>query len=305
MAKYSGPLQEVARALDLVPFLATHSYISIAELASEFGVSEKEIVAELTALTMCGLPGYTAYELIDISFDSGFVTIRNHEPLNLSRALSKMEITSLLIGLELLRESVASPSDSLSIKISSLIEKLKAYVSIPVSADPLPYSQERKLIDRAIAAGALIEFSYLSVARDSTSSRVVSPQVMREESAHTYLDGFCMHAQGNRSFRLDRIQDLRISSSSDEVLTPLSTSEGNEELRARVAVHARMRRHRENLSLTNISERGEADLMTFSQSWIERALLAASPDIEVISPVELRTNLARQAEAILELYQAQ
>ncbi len=104
MANKSAPIKEVSRLLDLVPFLSTHSHISLKELASEFGVSEKEMASELTALSMCGLPGYTPYELIEIFFETGYVTINNHETLDIPRALTRLEVASLLIGLEILKD---------------------------------------------------------------------------------------------------------------------------------------------------------------------------------------------------------
>jgi proteasome accessory factor C len=301
MAKYSGPLQEVSRALDLVPYLSTHSYISISELAQEFEVSEKEIISELTALSMCGLPGYTAYELIDISFDSGFVTIRNHEPLNITRALSKMELTSLLIGLELLRESIASSSDSLSGKIQELILKLKPFTSIPLSADPIPFSRETALIESAIDQGKYLEFTYISTARDDKSQRVVEPESLRSGTPHLYLDGYCSTSQGNRSFRIDRISDLKISESE-----PARNREGGDtsqdSLRVNVKIHARLRRHKENLGLASVIGTDTTIVEAYSQEWIERALLAACPDIEVIGPLNAREHLRAKAEEILALY---
>ena len=93
-------MQEVARLLDLVPFLSTHSHISLKELAHEFGISEKAMASELTALSMCGLPGYTPYELIEIFFESGFVTINNHDDAhrleNFNERVSDLRCQTLL-----------------------------------------------------------------------------------------------------------------------------------------------------------------------------------------------------------------
>jgi proteasome accessory factor C len=303
MAKYSGPLQEVSRALDLVPYLSTHSYISISELAQEFEVSEKEIISELTALSMCGLPGYTAYELIDISFDSGFVTIRNHEPLNITRALSKMELTSLLIGLELLRESVTTPSESINGKIHDLIAKLKPLTNLPLSADPIPFSREIQLIETAISQGKWMEFTYISTVRDEKSQRVVDPQALRRESPHLYLDGYCSTSEGGRSFRLDRMSDVLISE-----LNPTQVAEDenalHDPLHVNVKIYNRLRRHRENLGLTSVPGTETTMVEAYSQGWIERALLAASPDVEVLEPLNLRHSLKAKAGEILALYSA-
>ena len=68
-------LDRTARALDLVPYLLEHQGISIPELAVAFGVSEKQINDDLVLIHMCGLPGYTPLELIDMFYEDGYVTV--------------------------------------------------------------------------------------------------------------------------------------------------------------------------------------------------------------------------------------
>ena len=74
MAKKSNPTDKAARLLDLVPFLYSHQGISLKELADIFKVSESEIVSDLNTLWMCG---ESRFDLVDLEFESGFVTIRN------------------------------------------------------------------------------------------------------------------------------------------------------------------------------------------------------------------------------------
>ena len=74
MAKtQSTPVEKAARLLDLVPFISTHQGIALNELAEEFNLSESELLSDLNTLWMCGLPGYTPLELIDLEFESGYV----------------------------------------------------------------------------------------------------------------------------------------------------------------------------------------------------------------------------------------
>ena len=61
-------LERTSRALDLVPYLLEHQGISITELAEVFGVSENQINEDLILIHMCGLPGYTPLELIDMYY---------------------------------------------------------------------------------------------------------------------------------------------------------------------------------------------------------------------------------------------
>ena len=79
--KTSTPIEQTARLLDLVPFLLAHQGIPVEQLAEHFRVTKEIILDDLNTLWMCGLPGYTPLELIDLEFDSGFVTIRNADPL--------------------------------------------------------------------------------------------------------------------------------------------------------------------------------------------------------------------------------
>ena len=73
----ANPLERTSRLLDLVPYINTHQGISLVDLAQVFEVSTEQMISDLTTLWMCGLPGYTPLELMDLDFESGYVTIRN------------------------------------------------------------------------------------------------------------------------------------------------------------------------------------------------------------------------------------
>ena len=74
---FSAPLERTARLLDLVPYINTHQGIALKDLAAVFEVSHAQMVNDLTTLWMCGLPGYTPLELMDLDFESGYVNISN------------------------------------------------------------------------------------------------------------------------------------------------------------------------------------------------------------------------------------
>lgn len=63
-------------------FLQKNSGISLEQTAILFGISEKQLISDLNLIWLCGLPGYSHLELIDVSYDSGFITISNAETLN-------------------------------------------------------------------------------------------------------------------------------------------------------------------------------------------------------------------------------
>ena len=107
MAKpQATPVERAARLLDLVPFISTHQGITLSDLAAEFDVSQNELLSDLNTLWMCGLPGYTPLELIDLEFESGYVSIRNAEVLQRVRLLTKQELVIILLGLDILATSL-------------------------------------------------------------------------------------------------------------------------------------------------------------------------------------------------------
>ena len=107
MAKnISAPLARTARLLDLVPYLNSHQGVSLNDLAKKFDVTVAQMSSDLTTLWMCGLPGYTPLELMDLEFESGYVTIRNAPTLAKPRTITFDEGVALILGLDILHGSL-------------------------------------------------------------------------------------------------------------------------------------------------------------------------------------------------------
>ncbi|MEY3176936.1 MAG: hypothetical protein RLZZ348_124, partial [Actinomycetota bacterium] len=110
------------RTMDLIPYILEHPGISIKLLSKVFNASEKEIEKDLQLAFMCGLPGYTPYELIDLTYEEGVVSIIDPQVLNKPRNFSSNERVVIALGLEILRELNLSNSDNLN-KIDNLSKK--------------------------------------------------------------------------------------------------------------------------------------------------------------------------------------
>ena len=105
MSKKSTPTQKAARMLDLVPYISSHQGVSTSELAEQFGVSVTELLSDLNALWMCG---DDRFDLIELEFASGYVSIRNADTLNRVRNLSHQEIIAIVLGLDLISKDFGS-----------------------------------------------------------------------------------------------------------------------------------------------------------------------------------------------------
>ena len=318
MVKKSAPLLEVERLLDLVPFLSVNPYISLKELSVEFGVSEREMSNELIALSMCGLPRYTPYELIDVSIESGYVSISNHETLDIPRALSTGELTAFLLGLNLIRDSLLnSPekkgSASKVAQVDSLIARLKAVLDTPIDVELNTSSHFLTEIEKTIANRGSLLIRYLSSSDDAAKDREIHPLSLSREGQHIYLSAFCKSSQAHRNFRLDRIEAVTVVDAviDENLINQMQKAEEEKEsaeIAAPVKVKLRIlrnkRRYAELLNIENIPSSGLVEIEVYSQVWLVRAISAARGDIEIVAGAQIAALIAARARQIRSLYRS-
>ena len=301
MAKQESGLARTARLLDLVPYLTTHQGIAISELAKTFDTTVKEITDDLNTLWMCGLPGYTPLELIDLEFESGFVSIRNAETLAAPRALDRAEALSIYMGLDLLNAELGGSNTSLVSEISNLQEQLRSQlISAPqVQIEASLASELRALILRAIRRRGWLEITYHSAANDQVTKRQVAPYELSQSGSHEYLQGYCDNAKAIRNFRADRI--VAVSEIADQLWPSNLVSANDEAIDYEVKVHAASRQVLEVLPQISANST-TATIQGYSAPWISRAILSLAGQVEATAPTEIRAAVHARAVAALENY---
>lgn len=302
MAKRSTPtLAQTERLLNLVPYIATHQNVPISDLAKEFGVSKKEILDDLNTLWMCGLPGYTPLELIDLSFDDGFVSIRNAEILEIPRSLTTSEVVALILGLDLVVQSNGAPKK----EIQSLQEKLRKISGDIARALPLVDSAYRATIQQAISERKGLAVSYFSPISDEISHRDVTPLEIHLDGSFEYL--VAMTEKGLRHFRLDRVSAISVLDGA--IGLPVSSQFNKDsELKVSVKILHDYRRMMEMLSIDITSESdGTAsihEVSGFSSEWFVRTVFQGAGGLELLGPENFRAEIASRATQLLELYES-
>ena len=301
MAKQESGLARTARLLDLVPYLTTHQGIAISELAKTFNTTVKEITDDLNTLWMCGLPGYTPLELIDLEFESGFVSIRNAETLAAPRALDRAEALSIFMGLDLLSAELGDSNSSLVSEITNLQEQLRSQlISAPqVQIEANLASELRALILRAIRRRGWLEITYHSAANDQVTKRQVAPYELSQSGSHEYLQGYCDNAKAIRNFRADRI--VAVSEIADQLWPSNLVSASDEAIDYEVKVHAASRQVLEVLPQISANST-TATLQGYSAPWISRAILSLAGQVEAIAPTEIIAAVHARAVAALGNY---
>lgn len=297
------PLTRTARLLDLVPFLATHQGVELNSLANTFGVSQSQMIADLTTLWMCGLPGYTPLELMDLSFDSGFVTINNADTLSSPRTLNDEESIALLLGLDLVIESLPQDRDDLKNTALDLVKKLsgRSNVGAKLTAVPNVTGSTLALIERALSKKEFLSITYHSLYSDTISVRLVQPLELRIQDGAHYLWGICQNAAATRMFRLDRIQTLEVVAKPTQPASDIKREESSKAVYS-IRVHSRPRDAAERFRLDRASSLVDPEITSFSREWVRRSVLASSGSVELLAPANLRAEVVTCALSILKGY---
>ena len=307
----TSPIAKTARLLDLVPFITTHQGISIKDLAKEFAITSEELLDDLNTLWMCGLPGYTPLELIDLSFESGYVSIRNAEILQKVRLLTKEELVVIAIGLDFLKESLPKDREDLVRAITSLQTKIKSLIGDIAQVTPTVDSAHRAVILRALKERKSLEIEYHSLIRDQISTRVVTPLELGEDKGIEVLLAYCSTASGFRTFRLDNVKQAKLLDASDFVAEAQNRSD--EIFRAKCRIYSRLRTTFERFRLeTDIatspgSSPGKGisvEVTSFSQDWLVRNFMSTLANTEITDPADLGKAVGAKARATFELYKS-
>ena len=301
--KTSTPIEQTSRLLDLVPFLLTHQGIPVDELAKNFGVTREIILDDLNTLWMCGLPGYTPLELIDLEFDSGFVSIRNADPLAQVRSLVGSELVALVLGLDLLATSSIDLSTEVSQRLESLSQRIRAKIGDRISITDSGQSEIRSLLGRAINERASVRIHYYSPQSDEIKERTITPFDFIVDGAFEYVRAFCELAEGVRTFRIDRISDF------SKELIPGSHTQSQtshkEQITSSVRIVRGDRSTAESLGLApdQVLVGGSISLSVFSLDWLTRTVLASRGDLVIEEPSQVRRSIVHSLDSTLALYE--
>ena len=291
------------RLLDLVPFLRANPGMNIKEIATEFKVSVPEIVSDLDLLMVCGLPGYTPLELIDLSTDEGYVTLRDPQNLEYPRNFTIHELLILKIALSTLL--VDSPP-MLHSEIGSLISKLDHQMPNQISSEGILFVPDnilnlRRIGEEALVKNQQVEIAYRNDTKDELTNRKISLIREYESEGEYFWDAWCHLANAKRTFNLEKISSATLS------MDPSSIGDLSGEGSA-LTVRLRIRqksqffaKHQNILKQTEEPEIYEARI--YQREWLVREILSAGETATVIVPSDLKVQVKKRATQALSQYQ--
>ena len=208
-----APAQDrLGRLLAIVPWVAAHDGPTVEEVCARFGVSERDLLADLDLLFLCGVHPFTPDTLIEVDVADGRVWIRFAEWFRRPLRLTPPEALALVAaGSTLLAMPGGDPDGALAGALAKLGAVLGLDGDEAVEVDLAPVAAETLGEARAaVASRRKVDIDYYSYGRDRSSRRVVQPWRVFNAAGEWYLSGWCEQAAGERLFRVDRIRSLRV-----------------------------------------------------------------------------------------------
>lgn len=296
-------ISRVARAMDLIPYVSENPGIKIEDLAAKFGVTEKQILKDLELIFLCGLPGYTPYELIDLTFEDGLVTIIDPQLFDKPRKFSETEGVIIILGLSLLRSSVVDENQRQS--IDRLIENLSAkfQVSLSTSIAELEKPPLYAEILRSIAKEVSLTIQYSSISEDIVTQRLIKPSRVSIKNGLYYLHAIDLEIDSDRVFRIDQIRSAVETKS--EVVAQNNTNLATDDFIFQLKITDQLitERYREIFTdIRNLNDHFLVAGQVNNEQWLVRWVLSNCSEIEVIEPKMLKELLKNRAKSALALY---
>ena len=292
------------RSMDLIPYVLENPGVSIAELSAKFSVTQAQIESDLQLVFMCGLPGYTPYELIDVAFEDGVVSVIDPQVLDKPRKFSSNEIVVIALGLKILIDINQTNSTALTKlkQLSEKIAKLGSNKSILMAGDvsAFPFFE---IISKSISEQRILNLQYHSLIKDQITQRLVLPEKLYFLNGSLYLSALDIDIDSDRVFKVDLIKECKVG----EQVAAKKVLESSIETTVILDVQKQNRNFIERNSsiITAMQENGDSTrvhLQVSNLEWIKLTVLSNAPGITVVSPELLATAVKQSARDLLALY---
>jgi predicted DNA-binding transcriptional regulator YafY len=306
-------MNRIDRLFSITTRLQARGHLRAADLASIYEVSIRTIYRDIAALSESGVPIVSlpgrGYSLVEGYF---------LPPL----LLSSREATALVLGARLLtgqasadiataaEESVAKilavMSDDARRDLRELDDVLDLATS-PELRSRLDVGNERvRAVWQAILERRVTTLHYFGRNRDQETIREVEPRRLGYVNGTWYLTAYCRDRQGERAFRLDRIERLEVQTDTFRARATVPT-----EAVPTIDVMVRFRddvrrwvRERQHWSFVAEEWTGDDLLARYRPGDLNEVapwLLGWGTAAEVIEPRELRDRLREEARGVIEM----
>jgi len=298
--------------------------VELEQAATDFGVSQAQIVKDLNVLWFCGMPGLGMGDLIDVDMDAlegeGVIRLSNAEYLTRPLRLDSSEASALIVALRALREG---SSDEVRPIVDRTLGKLEAAagdgaalaarVDVHLPRNQARVDELRTRLSQAVDERRQVRLDYYVPTRDESTERVVDPLRVVTADGHTYLDAWCHLAEDQRLFRLDRISTAEVLESAvrEHGVPPRDLADGifqpaADDLQVTLRLEPSARWVAEYYPVEQSRDEPDGGLQVTMRvgdpAWLTRLLLRLGASAEVLDPAGVADDVRRVAREALSHY---
>lgn len=325
----------LGRLLAMVPWIVAQDGPTVVEVCQRFELSERELLADLNLLFMCGVYPFTPDSLIEVDIDDGRVWVRCADwfrrplrltpPEGLALVAAARAVLSMGVG-----ESGATVSgamngteDRTGVSRDEVYHRPTALARAAAKLESVLGTSGGEAVDvelghaapevmgalqEAVKQARKVRLEYYSFGRDETSERVVQPWWVFSSEGNWYLLAWCQSVQGKRLFRVDRVRgaqllDDHFPAPPNVGAVPTYDPAPDDPV---VVLDLAPGAHwvAERYPCEEVSDMSEGylrvRLRVSSRAWLERLLLRAGPQVSVVSGAD--GVVAAAAQRLLAAY---
>ena len=302
---------DVARMLTLVPWLLERPGADVHETASTFGVDVGTIRRDLSHLDFCGLPGLGGGDLFEVDLMGDSIVVRMADELRRPLRLTPREALRLVLTVDAVAQVLGDEVPELR----SAVAKIRRATGVAeATADVLEPEATRwtARAREALASGRRVRLSYQGRDDDRPQARLVDPWALHVREGAWYLQGHDVGVGDRRTFRLDRAADLVVLDEQAAHPAPAALpapryAPGPDDLEVELELSSRGRWLMDALDLDEVHELDDGGarirLRTDAPRWLVRLVMMAGGEAVVVSPPQLRAQVAERARRAAGRYE--
>jgi proteasome accessory factor C len=201
--------ERVATLLILLPWLQKRKRVKLSVVAKQFRMREEDLIADIQMAAMCGVPPYTADELIDVFIDDGMVIAEIPKFFSRPLRLTSAEMYAIIAMVRAAQSMPGAPSRSVMARAVAKLARIAPDVSdAPVRID-LPDEPLLRELQAAQNESLELRITYFNPARSESEQRTVRVGKIYGEYGHWYVLADDDKSGAMRNFRVDRIQAVQ------------------------------------------------------------------------------------------------
>ena len=275
------------------------------DLATRFHIPREELQDHLSLLNLVNFGGgcYTVYA----ELDGNVVRVDKElygDVFRLAPRLTPLEARAIRLALDIVGPSIAAQVHTPLDRVRKKLEETFGQFEDHQTPEPRAEHDEEELVatlSRGIADRRVVAIDYLKEGEETPSERLVEPYTFERVLPNWIIHTWDRSADGERSFRLDRMRSARVT---DERFEPREGFDPHflEDARpVRVRYGKPIARYRVERGAVRLTDGSAlATVHVGTRDWLIGEILADRGEAVVLEPAEVRPAIAKRAGQLVK-----